>query len=156
MSLSIGNKAPDFSALDQNNNLRTLNEFKGKKLILYFYPKDSTPGCTIQANNLKEYYPKLQSLGFEVVGVSCDSIKDHKKFCDNQGLPFTLLSDTEHKIVNAYGVYGEKSMMGRKYMGIHRRTFVINEEQIIEHIILKPNTKTHAQEILAHYKSFEL
>lgn len=148
----IGSPAPQFSALDQNNNLRNLTEFKGKKLILYFYPKDSTSGCTIQANNLKEHYARLQDLGFEVVGVSCDNVVSHQKFCKNQDLPFTLLADTERKIVNDYGVWGEKSMMGRKYMGIFRTTFIIDEKQNIEHIILKPNTKNHAQEILAHYK----
>lgn len=152
MSLpAIGSPAPNFSALDQQQNMRSLAEFKGKKLILYFYPKDNTSGCTMQANNLKEHYAKLQSLGFEVVGVSCDSVQSHQKFCDNQGLPFTLLADTERKIVTDYGVYGEKTMMGRKYMGINRTTFIINEAQVIEHIILKPKTKEHTQEILALY-----
>lgn len=149
---AIGSSAPNFSALDQHNQQRNLAEFKGKKLILYFYPKDNTSGCTMQANNLKEYYPKLQSLGFEVVGVSCDSVASHQKFCGAQELPFTLLADTEGQIVKDYGVWGEKTMMGRKYMGITRTTFIIDEAQIIDHIILKPVTKNHAQEILAHYQ----
>jgi len=139
--LKIGDKAPqlpiDYSAL------------AGKKIVLYFYPKDSTPGCTEEACNLRDNYQALQSAGYEIFGVSADSDKSHQKFAEKYQLPFTLLADTDHKICNDYGVWGEKSMYGKKYEGIFRTTFIINSEGLIEKIIDKVKTKDHTAQILA-------
>jgi peroxiredoxin Q/BCP len=131
----------------------SLSDFKGKKLILYFYPKDDTPGCTSQACNLKDNYTQLIKKGFQVVGVSVDSIKSHKKFEEKYELPFPLISDEEKKIVDKYNLWGEKKFMGRTYMGTTRTTFLIDETGVIRKIIAKPDTKNHTEEVLAAWDS---
>jgi peroxiredoxin Q/BCP len=146
--LKEGDKAPDFEAKDQNGNTIKLSNFKGKKVILYFYPKDMTPGCTTEAKNLKEHYQLLKDKGFEIIGVSADDEKRHQKFIEKYDLPFTLIADTDKKVINAYGVWGPKKFMGKTYDGIHRTTFIIDENGIIEKIITKVKTKEHAQQIL--------
>jgi peroxiredoxin Q/BCP len=149
MTLTEGQKAPAFSGYDQDGNKVSLKDFTGKKVVLYFYPEDDTPTCTVQACNLRDNYALLKKNGFTVIGVSPDDMVSHKKFQDKFKLPFTLVADPEHKIINKYGVWGEKNMYGRKYMGIHRTTFVIDEEGTIKKIILRPKNKTHAEEIVA-------
>lgn len=147
-TLKEGDKAPAFSGRDQNGNPVSLAEFKGQRVILYFYPKDDTPGCTAQACNLRDNYATLQGKGFQVIGVSVDTEKSHKKFEEKYDLPFTLIADDDKKIVTAYGVYGEKKFMGRQYMGTIRTTFVIDGTGHIEKIIDKPDTKHHASQVL--------
>ncbi len=147
--LKEGSKAPAFKAPDQNGNMVSLSDFKGKKVILYFYPKDDTPGCTAQACNLKDNYKSLIDKGFQVVGVSVDSVKSHKKFQEKYDLPFPLISDEEKKIVDKYNLWGEKKFMGRTYMGTTRTTFLIDEQGVIRKIIAKPDTKNHTVELLA-------
>lgn len=149
ITLKEGDKAPTFTAPDQNGKKVSLADFKGKKLVLYFYPEDDTPTCTIQACNLRDNYALLKQHGFEVVGVSPDEAGKHKKFESKFRLPFTLLADTEHKILEKYGVWGEKQMFGHKYMGVHRTTFVIDEKGVIRKIFLRPKNKAHAEEIVA-------
>ena len=151
--LKEGSKAPAFKAPDQNGNMVSLSDFKGKKLILYFYPKDDTPGCTSQACNLKDNYTDLIKKGFQVVGVSVDSVKSHKKFEEKYELPFPLISDEEKKIVDKYNLWGEKKFMGRTYMGTTRTTFLIDETGVIRKIIAKPDTKNHTEEVLAAWES---
>ena len=146
--LNVGDTAPEINSVNQNGDTISLSQFKGKKIVLYFYPKDMTPGCTAQSCNLSENYVKLQKNGFEVLGVSCDSIERHQKFIDKYSLPFNLISDEEKKVVNDYGVWGLKKFMGKEYMGINRTTFIINESGIIEEIITKVNTKDHSTQIL--------
>jgi thioredoxin-dependent peroxiredoxin len=150
-----GDKAPAFSAKNQDGKKVSLAEFKGKKLVLYFYPEDGTPTCTVQACNLRDNYALLKKQGFEVVGVSPDDEKSHKKFETKHELPFTLVTDTEHAILNKYGVWGEKQMYGRKYMGVLRTTFVIDEKGIIKKIFLKPKSKQHAEEIVSAWKTLK-
>jgi peroxiredoxin Q/BCP len=147
-TLSKGDKAPDFSGLNQNNELISLDLFKGKKLILYFYPKDNTPGCTAESCNLNDNYQSWLSKGYEVVGVSPDSVASHKKFADKFNFGFNLIADPETKILQAYGVWGEKSMYGRKYMGVLRTTFVIDENGIIVDVFEKVDTKKHTEQIV--------
>ena len=149
ITLKEGDKAPAFSAKDQNGKKVSLSELKGKKVVLYFYPEDDTPTCTIQACNLRDNYALLKKHGFEVIGVSPNDEKSHKKFETKFSLPFTLLADPDHTIINKYGVWGEKQMFGNKYMGVHRTTFVINEKGIISKIFLRPKNKQHAEEIVA-------
>jgi len=149
MKLKKGSKAPDFTATDQDGRLVSLSDFKGKKLALYFYPKDNTPTCTEQACNLRDNITKLKKKGIAVVGVSTDSERKHQNFRKKYTLPFPLLADTEHKMVDAYGVWGEKMLFGRKYMGIHRVTFLVNEEGKIDHIIDKVDARDHAAQILS-------
>jgi len=149
ITLKEGDKAPTFTAPDQNGKKVSLADFKGKKLVLYFYPEDDTPTCTIQACNLRDNYALLKQHGFEVVGVSPDEAGKHKKFEAKFQLPFTLLADTEHKILEKYGVWGEKQMFGHKYMGVHRTTFVIDEKGVIRKIFLRHKNKAHAEEIVA-------
>lgn len=151
--LKEGSKAPAFKALDQNEKAISLADFKGKKVVLYFYPKDDTPGCTAQACNLKDNYSVLLKKGFQVVGVSVDSVKSHKKFEEKYELPFPLVSDEEKKIVDKYNLWGEKKFMGRTYMGTTRTTFLIDEAGVIRKIIAKPDTKNHTEEILAAWDS---
>jgi peroxiredoxin Q/BCP len=151
--LKEGSKAPAFKAPDQNGNMVALSDFKGKKVILYFYPKDDTPGCTSQACNLKDNYALLIKKGFQVVGVSVDSVKSHKKFEEKYALPFPLISDEEKKIVDKYNLWGEKKFMGRTYMGTTRTTFLIDETGVIRKIIAKPDTKNHTEEVLAAWDS---
>tara|TARA_R110002050_G_scaffold195593_2_gene330471 strand:+ start:12182 stop:12646 length:465 start_codon:yes stop_codon:yes gene_type:complete len=146
--LVTGDKAPDFSGINQNNTTVQLSDFKGKKVILFFYPKDMTPGCTAQACNLGENYAELTSKGFEVIGVSADSVTRHQKFIEKYDLPFTLIADENKEIIKAYGVWGLKKLYGKEYEGIHRETFIINENGIIEQVILKVKTKTHTEQIL--------
>jgi len=147
-TLSKGDKAPDFSGLNQNNELISLNLFKGKKLILYFYPKDNTPGCTAESCNLNDNYQAWLSKGYEVVGVSPDSVISHKKFADKFKFGFSIIADPETKILQAYGVWGEKSMYGRKYMGVMRTTFVIDGNGIIVDVFEKVDTKNHTEQIV--------
>ena len=146
--LKVGDTAPEINSVNQNGDTISLSQFKGKKIILYFYPKDMTPGCTAQSCNLSENYVKLQKNGFEVLGVSCDSVERHQKFIEKYSLPFNLISDEEKKVVNDYGVWGLKKFMGKEYMGINRTTFIINESGIIDEIITKVNTKDHSTQIL--------
>ena len=146
--LKVGDTAPEINSVNQNGDTISLSQFKGKKIILYFYPKDMTPGCTAQSCNLSENYLKLQKNGFEVLGVSCDSVERHQKFIEKYSLPFNLISDEEKKVVNDYGVWGLKKFMGKEYMGINRTTFIINESGIIDEIITKVNTKDHSKQIL--------
>ena len=146
--LKIGDTAPEINSIDQNGDKITLEQFKGKKVVLYFYPKDMTPGCTAQSCNLTENYSELQAKGYEVLGVSCDSVKRHQKFIEKYNLAFSLVSDEEKKVVEDYGVWGLKKFMGREYMGITRTTFIIDEKGIIEDIIEKVNTKEHTSQIL--------
>jgi thioredoxin-dependent peroxiredoxin len=150
-TLKKGDKAPAINAKDQNGTLIQLSDFKGKKLVLYFYPKDDTPGCTAEACNLRDNYAALRKKGFEILGVSADNEKKHLKFIDKYSLPFALIADTEKEVCNAYGVWGKKKFMGREYMGINRSTFVIDEKGKIEHIIEDVDTKNHTEQILALY-----
>ena len=149
--LKIGDPAPNFSAQDQNGQTHTLQDYAGKKLILYFYPKDNTPGCTTEACNFRDNYQMLQKQGFAVVGVSIDGASSHQKFTQKHELPFTLLVDEDKKIVQDYGVWGEKSFMGRKFQGTHRKTFVIDASGKIEHIIDKVKNKEASKQILDLY-----
>jgi peroxiredoxin Q/BCP len=148
ITLKEGDKAPAFSGKNQNGKKVTLSELKGKKVVLYFYPEDDTPTCTVQACNLRDNYALLKKHGFEVIGVSPNDEKSHKKFETKFNLPFTLLADADHAIINKYGVWGEKQMFGNKYMGVHRTTFVINEKGVISKIFLRPKNKQHAEEIV--------
>jgi peroxiredoxin Q/BCP len=153
--LKAGDKAPDFSARDQNGKLVSLSDHLGKKVILYFYPKDDTPGCTAQACNLRDHHQGLKRKGFVVLGVSVDDEKSHKKFREKFDLPFTLVADVDHKIVDAYGVWGQKQMFGNTYMGIHRETFLIDEQGIIKAVILKPDTSNHTEEVLDAWEKLD-
>ena len=148
--MNIGDKAPEILGLNENGEEIRLSNYQGKKIVLYFYPKDSTSGCTAQACNLRDNYTELRQAGYEVIGVSVDDAKSHQKFIAKNELPFTLIPDTENKLVEQFGVWGEKSMYGRKYMGTFRTTFIINEEGIIERIILPKQVKTkeHSKQIL--------
>ena len=148
--LKEGDKAPLFSAKDQNGKKISLKEFLGKKVVLYFYPEDDTPTCTIQACNLRDNHSLLEKEGYVVIGVSPDDSSKHKKFETKFTLPFTLLEDPNHKIINLYGVWGPKQLYGRHYEGLHRTTFVVDEKGIIIRIFLKPRNKAHAEEILKH------
>ena len=145
--LKEGDKAPEFNITDQNGKVHKIADYKGKKVILYFYPKDLTPGCTVQSCNLRDNYESLKSEGFEVIGVSADDEKKHQKFIAKHNLPFDLLADTNREVLNNYGVWGEKKFMGKTYDGIHRTTFVIDENGIIEKIIRKVKTKIHTEQI---------
>ena len=146
--LKVGDKAPEFSGTDQNGATISLNDFKGKKLAIYFYPKDNTPGCTVQACNIRDNYGLLQKNGIHIVGVSADSISSHQKFQEKFSLPFPLIADENKSVIEAFGVWGNKKFMGKEYDGIHRTTFLLNEDQHIVGIIEKPKTKEHAEEIL--------
>lgn len=149
MSIQIGKKAPAIKGIDQNGAKISLADFKGKKVALYFYPKDNTPGCTVQACNLEENSALLHKKGIVVIGVSTDSVASHKKFETKFNLSFPLIADESKEIVNAYEVWGEKKFMGRTYMGTNRVTFLINEKGIIEHIIDKVDTKNHTDQVLS-------
>ena len=146
--LQIGDKAPSINAIDQNENSINLESYRGKKVVLYFYPKDMTPGCTAQSCNLSDNYKLLVEKGYDVLGVSCDSVKRHQKFIAKHDLPFNLISDEDHKVVNDYGVWKLKKFMGREYMGIVRTTFIIDENGLISDIISKVNTKEHTTQII--------
>ncbi|MFA7381703.1 MAG: thioredoxin-dependent thiol peroxidase [Bacteroidia bacterium] len=146
--LKIGDKAPAFSCGDETGNIRSIKEYKGKKLVLYFYPKDSTPGCTAEACDLRDNYKTFQKKGYEILGVSPDTASKHQKFIAKYELPFSLLADEDHAVAEAYGAWGEKTLYGRKYMGILRSTFVIDEKGKIENIIEKVDTKNHSAQLL--------
>lgn len=148
-TLNPGDKAPAFSAPDQHGNTRTLAEFEGKKLVVYFYPKDDTPGCTAEACDLRDNYARFQKEGYEILGVSPDSAKKHVKFIEKYSLPFDLLADEDHAVAEAFGVWGEKKFMGRTYDGIHRTTFVIDADGKIENVIKKVDTKAHTAQLLS-------
>jgi peroxiredoxin Q/BCP len=147
-SLQEGDKAPAFTGKDQNGKKASLSDHKGKKVVLYFYPEDDTPTCTVQACNLRDNYALLKKEGFTILGISPDEEKKHKKFEAKYDLPFTLVADPEHKIIDKYGVWGEKLLYGRRYMGLHRTTFLIDEKGVIRKIFLKPRSKQHAEEIV--------
>jgi thioredoxin-dependent peroxiredoxin len=146
--LKIGDKAPDFTSFDQDGNPVALSDFKGKKLILYFYPKDDTPGCTAEACNLRDNFQLLRQKGFEIVGVSADNEKSHKNFVSKYVLPFPLLADKEKMIIKAYGAWGKKKLYGKEYEGILRMTFIISENGTIEKIFTKVDTKNHTEQIV--------
>ncbi len=150
--LNEGNKAPAFTGVDQNGDKVSLAQFKGKKIVLYFYPQDNTPTCTVQACNLRDNFSALQKEGIVVLGVSPDEVAKHKKFETKFTLPFTLLADTEHTVIDKYGVWGEKKMYGKAYMGLLRTTFLIDEKGMIRKIFLKPKSKQHTEEILNAFK----
>lgn len=146
--IKVGDPAPAISAKDQNGNMVSLSQFKGKKVALYFYPKDDTPGCAAEACNFRDHYQNLKAQGIEVIGVSTDSQNSHQKFAGKYNLPFSLLADTDQKIVNDYGVWGEKNRYGKKYMGVNRYTFLIDREGKIAHIIKKVDTQKAVQQVL--------
>lgn len=147
-TLKEGDKAPDFAGIDQNEHTISLSDYKGKKLILFFYPKDNTPGCTAEACNLRDNFDDLKEKGYELLGVSPDSARKHQNFIKKHELPFPLLADTEKEVLNAYEVWGEKKFMGRTYDGVHRTTFIIDEEGKIEKVFKKVKTKAHTEQIL--------
>jgi len=150
MALKPGDKAPEILGINQDGKELKLSDFSGKKIVLYFYPKDNTPGCTAQACSLRDNYDTLRKAGFEVIGVSADSTKSHQGFISKQHLPFNLIADTETVLSRVFGTWGEKSMYGRKYMGMFRTTYIIDENGIIEKVIepKEVNTKNHAEQIL--------
>ncbi|ARU56620.1 alkyl hydroperoxide reductase [Oleiphilus messinensis] len=148
MALAVGDKAPDFSAKDQNGDTLTLSQFKGKKVVLYFYPKDSTPGCTAQACNLRDNHSTLTEEGYVVLGVSTDSEKRHQNFIGKYELPFPLIADTDQKVHELYGTWQLKKTFGKEYMGTVRTTYVIDEQGTITDIIKKVNTKDHTAQII--------
>jgi len=146
--LKIGDKAPDFNSIDQDGIPLRLKDFKGYKVILYFYPKDSTPGCTAEACNLRDNYGLLLKMGYKIIGVSADDEKSHKNFIAKNVLPFPLIPDKEKRIIRDYGVWGKKKLYGKEYEGINRMTFIISEDGKIEKIFSKVDTKNHAEQIL--------
>jgi len=146
-TLKIGDKAPNFKALDQEGNEIKLTDYKGKKLVLFFYPKASTPGCTMEAKNLRDNYQGFLDKGYAILGASADSAKRQQNFCNKHELPYPLLADENKAFIIAFGVWGPKKFMGREYDGIHRTTFVIDEQGVISNIILKVKTKDHANQI---------
>jgi thioredoxin-dependent peroxiredoxin len=146
--LQAGDKAPTFSGTDQQGNKISLSSLKGNKVVLFFYPEDDTPTCTVQACNLRDNFSLLKKNGYTVIGVSPNDEVSHQKFAQKFSLPFSLLADTEHKIIEKYGVWGEKNLYGRNYMGLHRTTFVIDEKGVIQKIFLRPKNRAHAEEIL--------
>lgn len=157
IQLKEGDKAPVFTGQDQNGSKVSLADFKGQKVVLYFYPEDDTPVCTVQACNLRDNHALLKQQGFTILGVSPNDEKSHQKFEQKFGLPFILLADPKHKIIEKYGVWGEKLLYGRRYMGLHRTTFVIDEKGVIRKIFLKPRSKQHAEDIIkAWQKIFEV
>jgi peroxiredoxin Q/BCP len=147
-TLKQGDKVPNFTVNDQDGNAVSLSDYKGKKLIVFFYPKASTPGCTAEACNLRDNYKVLQDKGFELLGVSADSEKRQSNFKNKYEFPFPLLADEEKEVINAFGVWGLKKFMGREYDGIHRKTFLVDEEGVVAHVIDKVKTKDHAAQIL--------
>lgn len=150
--LEIGDKAPDFAGVDQEGNVVTSGQFRGRKLVVYFYPKDDTPGCTAEACNIRDNYRVFLDRGYSVIGVSADSRKSHLKFISRYNLPFPLISDPDRKIIGAFGAWGEKKMFGRVFMGILRMTFVISEDGLVEKIIDQVKTEDHSRQILEREK----
>ena len=147
--LKVGDKVPEFSAKDQDGNTINLSDYKGKKLVVFFYPKANTPGCTAEACNLRDNYKELQDQGFELLGVSADSEKKQSNFKNKYEFPFPLLADEDHTVINTFGVWGPKKFMGKEYDGIHRTTFVIDGDGVVENVIEKVKTKDHAAQILS-------
>tara|TARA_R110002012_G_scaffold14257_3_gene59459 strand:- start:10228 stop:10674 length:447 start_codon:yes stop_codon:yes gene_type:complete len=147
--LKVGDKVPDFSAKDQDGNTINLSDYKGKKLVVFFYPKANTPGCTAEACNLRDNYKELQDQGFELLGVSADSEKKQSNFKNKYEFPFPLLADEDHTVINTFGVWGPKKFMGKEYDGIHRTTFVVDGDGVVENVIEKVKTKDHAAQILS-------
>lgn len=148
-TLAVGDKAPAFAALNQKGEMINLNDFIGKKVVLFFYPKASTPGCTAEACNLRDNYEAFVKKGYEIIGVSADSEKRQLNFSEKNQLPYNLLADTDKKVIEAYGVWGPKKFMGREYDGIHRTTFIIDEKGSIEEVITKVKTKDHTAQIIS-------
>jgi peroxiredoxin Q/BCP len=146
--LKEGGQAPDFTVRDTDGNEVRLSELRGRKVVLYFYPKDDTPGCTKQACSIRDAYSEFEERGIKVLGVSLDDQASHRKFADKYELPFTLLADTDHAVADAYGVYGEKEFMGKKYMGVDRKTFLIDEQGRVKKVFNKVNVEEHADEVL--------
>lgn len=151
--LQEGKKAPAFKGKDQNGTMVSSADFKGKKLVLYFYPQDNTPTCTVQACNIRDNFAALQKKGINILGISPDDAGKHKKFEAKFDLPFTLLADTDHTIIEKFGVWGEKQLYGKKYMGLHRTTFLIDEKGIVRKVFLKPKSKQHAEEIIQAWEA---
>lgn len=151
--LKVGDQAPEFSSKDAFGNKVSLNDFKGNRVVLYFYPKDNTPGCTTQACNIRDNYAELTNRDIIVLGVSADSESSHQKFTNKFNLPFTLLSDEDKSLLNLYGVWGEKKFMGKVYDGIHRTTFLLDANHVIISIIEKPKNKAHSEEILEIFEN---
>lgn len=151
---TLGKKSPEFALLDQNGDQHALKDYAGKWVLLYFYPKDDTPGCTIEACTIRDQFKDFKKIKAEVIGVSTDSVESHRKFADGYQLPFTLLADTEKKVVNAYGVWGEKNMMGRKYMGTKRTSFLIDPAGKIAKVYENVKPRVHAAQVLADLKVF--
>lgn len=149
--MNVGDKAPEILGVNENGEQILLSAYRGRRVVLYFYPKDNTSGCTAEACSLRDHYAELREKGYEVIGVSVDSEASHRKFIDKYGLPFTLIADTDRKLVTEMGVWGEKSMYGRKYMGTFRTTFIIDGEGVIEKIFQpkEVKTKTHGEQVLA-------
>lgn len=147
-TLKAGDKAPNFKGLDQNGNEHKLSDYNGKKLVVFFYPKASTPGCTMEACDLRDNFERFKANNYELLGVSADSAKRQANFIEKNNLPFPLLADEDHAVINAFGVWGPKKFMGKEFDGIHRTTFVIDENGIIEEVIEKVKTKEHANQIL--------
>ena len=147
-TLKAGDKAPNFSSVDQDGNPINLSDYTGKKLVMFFYPKANTPGCTAEACNLSDNYARFQEQGYEILGVSADSQKKQSNFRNKFGFPYPLLADEDKSVINAFGVWGQKKFMGREFDGIHRKTFIIDEKGVIENVIDKVKTKDHANQIL--------
>ncbi len=152
-TLNVGDKAPLFKGKDQNGNSFSMADFKGKNVVIYFYPGDDTPVCTVQSSNLRDNFGLLKKAGLHLIGISPDGVNSHKKFVTKYDLPFTLVADESKEIVNKYGVWGEKNLYGNKVIGVHRTTFIINEKGIIVKIFLKPKNKAHAEEIIKAWES---
>lgn len=146
--LQVGEKVPDFSVSDDKGNIHQLSDYIGQKLVVFFYPKANTPGCTAEACDLRDHYKKLQDAGFALLGVSADSEKKQQNFSEKYNFPFPLLADEDKQVINAFGVWGPKKFMGREYDGIHRMTFIIDENGVVERVIEKVKTKAHAAQIL--------
>jgi peroxiredoxin Q/BCP len=146
--LQVGDTVPPFSVLDDHGNTQKLSDYKGKKLVVFFYPKASTPGCTAEACDLRDHYKELQHAGYHLLGVSADSQKRQRNFSEKYNFPFPLLADEDKEVINAFGVWGPKKFMGREYDGIHRMTFIVDEQGLVERVIDKVKTKVHAAQIL--------
>lgn len=147
-TLKPGDKVPDFTVIDQDGNEIKLSDYKGRKLVVFFYPRANTPGCTLEACNLRDHYRELQDRGYSLLGVSADSQRKQANFKKKFGFPFPLLADTDHQVINTFGVWGSKKFMGRTFDGIHRKTFILNENGVVEHVIDKVKTRDHAAQIL--------
>ena len=147
-TLHVGEKVPDFSVSDDKGNIHQLSDYKGQKLVVFFYPKANTPGCTAEACDLRDHYKELQDAGYALLGVSADSEKKQQNFSEKYNFPFPLLADEDKQVINAFGVWGPKKFMGREYDGIHRMTFIIDENGVVERVIEKVKTKAHAAQIL--------